>query len=471
MTAHINCGQQYAAQSQRRRKRTPLIAILSSLLIALLFSGCGISNAVIGGVPPGPPATHNNAWLSYKVSRNCGSIASCAGLLDFDDTNGLSEASKYYCSIGVDPTGCASGNTPQYDFVQWKADYGFPASGFPAAHAFYFNKGDLQLGRDMNCVQSGPNIACYVSNYGPPPFKAGKENPLWPNPDAALNAAINQTPLTTDPDNGLFATVAMVFNPSGVGPNGDQVTFYVFGADGKLLNNAALDGEGGKSVPRMCMACHGGAYTADTNGSFPFSSKAPGINFLPFDVFFFHYQEGDPTNSLGNPDLQEGFRQLNHLVAITHRTPSPTPADAAILESIDDQYNHSLLCGDPTKNQLPCVDVARSQVPADPPPPAGWTSQPELYRNVFRPYCRMCHLGQSPKLANGGVRDLTFRDVNALSAPVVHNFVCNLHDMPHAEVPLGGQSGSNLRVGLWWDLQALDSLNAFLINNGQPACQ
>jgi hypothetical protein len=45
----------------------------------------------------------------------------------------------------------------------------------------------------------------------------------------------------------------MVFNPNGVGPNGDTVTFYVFGADGNLLNFAALDGEGKKSVPRMCM--------------------------------------------------------------------------------------------------------------------------------------------------------------------------------------------------------------------------
>jgi hypothetical protein len=461
MTATTCSTKLNAGQSECRRTRRMLFAILPWLMVAPLLTNCGSSTAIIAGAPPGPPA-HDNAWLSYKVSRTCGPIASCAGLLDFKDTNGpnvLSEASMYYCSIGVDAAGCASGTTPQYSFSQWKTDNGFPATGFPPAHAFYFNKGDLQLGRDMNCVQNGQNVACYVSNYGPLPFLAGKENPAWPDPEAAIDAAINQTP-PTDPNgnvnvNGLFATVAMIFNPTGVGPNGDTVTFYVFNAQGNLVNNAALDGEGGKSVPRMCMACHGGTYTPNSAGSFPYNSKAPGINFLPFDLWFFHYKEGGTSNSIGNADLQEGFRQLNKLVKITHTNQQPTASDTAILESIKDQYNQTGRCGG--QNQPPCgVDNQGSQVPADPPPPTGWSTNPNLYSTVFRPYCRMCHLGQ------GGLRDLTFDKVSNFPVSEIPTFACGTHDMPHAEVALGGQSGSSLKSGLWWDLQALDDLNAFL---------
>jgi len=230
-----------AGQSQNDGRFPRLLAALGLLAVAPILTNCGISNAKVAGVPPGPPS-HTNAWLSFKVNRACGPIAQCLQLLDFDDTNGLSEASKYYCSIGVDPTDCASGKTPQYAFTQWKADNGFPATGFPPAHAFYFNKGDLQLGRDMNCVQNGQNVACYVSNYGPPPFVNGAENPAWPNPDKAVDAAINQTPPGDPSGFGLFATVAMIFNPIGVGPNGDKVTFYVFDGAGNLQNKPALDG-------------------------------------------------------------------------------------------------------------------------------------------------------------------------------------------------------------------------------------
>jgi len=49
---------------------------------------------------------------------------------------------------------------------------------------FYFNNGDLQLGSEMHCNQNGAKIACYVSNYGPPPFPAGNtidNNTTYPN--------------------------------------------------------------------------------------------------------------------------------------------------------------------------------------------------------------------------------------------------------------------------------------------------
>lgn len=474
-TMRPNSGQSKDTKLKR------LFATVIWLALAPLLTNCGSSSAKIAGVPPGPPAVHNNAWLSYKLGRGCGPFsnlnASCTelGKAGFDDSSGLSEASKYYCSIGVDPNDCGVGKTPQYAFSQWKLDNGFPSSGFPPAHAFYYNQGDLQLGRDMNCVQSGQNIACYVSNYGPPPFLNGAENPAWPDPDNAVSAAVNQT-LPGDPSGfGLFATVAMVFNPNGF-PNGDLVTFYVFVPDPNdpthqneiLANNAALDGEGAKSVPRMCMACHGGAYTDNTNTQYPYNSKAPGINFLPFDMWFFQYSPNAPLSA-----QQEGFRQLNQLVRLTHAQPNPQApySDNAIVESIDVQYNTSSQyqsgqCGN--QNLAPCVNVLGAQVPRDPPPPSGWSSNPNLYAYVFRPYCRMCHLGQSYRAGNPA--DLTFDSFISFPAPEIQTLACSSHDMPHAEVPLGGQAGSKskLKTGLWWDLLALDDLNAFISNSGVP---
>jgi len=225
----------------------------------------------------------------------------------------------------------------------------------------------------------------------------------------------------------------------------------------------------------MCTACHGGAYTPNSAAAFPYNSMAPGINFLPFDVWYFHYSPDlSPWNATLNPVLQEGFRQLNYLVKLTHTNQQPTFSDTAILQSINDQYNESGQCGgtDPLgKKQPPCgVDQAGAQVEVDPPPPSGWSTNPTLYSTTFRPYCRMCHLGQG----SGITRDLTFNTYTSFSNdPVlIQDLACGSHDMPHAEVPLGGQPGStNLKgvgQGIWWDLQALDDLNTFL--NGQAGC-
>jgi hypothetical protein len=426
------------AQSSAHKRRKKVLTTLAWLALAPLLTNCGTSSA------PGPPKNSpTDAWLSFKVSHNCGAYASCTGLKDFDDTNGLSEASKYYCSLGIAPTDCANNVAPQYLFSKWKSDNGFPATGHPPAHAFYANKGDLQLGRDMNCMQNGQNVACYVTNYGQPPFDAVNKvpNPAWPDLDGAVVDAFYQ--------NNPFATVAMVYNPNGF-PNGDKVAFYVFAnngkpAEGALVNNAALDTDGPKSVPRMCMACHGGTYNQNTAAAAPFNSSAPGINFLFFDIYFFHYVEGmDITPDL--PAVQEGFRQLNYLVSLTHPNPMPGNADSAILQAINDEYPNGF-------------STPGNTAPADPPVPTGWTSQPHLYTTVFRPYCRSCHLAES---------NFTFSNVSdfASDATLIQSFVCTgNHDMPHAQVPFGLQSSSTT-YGLWWDVQALTDLTSFL--KGQP---
>ena len=73
-----------------------------------------------------------------------------------------------------------SGSTLVRDTLdQFKARNGF-APSVGDVRAIYFNEGDLRLGRDMHCRQNGLKVACYVSNYGEPPFIDGAPNGKWP---------------------------------------------------------------------------------------------------------------------------------------------------------------------------------------------------------------------------------------------------------------------------------------------------
>jgi hypothetical protein len=268
---------------------------------AFVAALAGCEGQIIGGQPPNTPAVRAS-WLSYKYPQPC---VDCPELTD------QVEERAYYCSIGVtggsaadgiDPVNCAAGQPPTLTFASWKAANGFPAAGSVDARAIYGNLGDLQIGRDMNCVDAAGNIACYVTNYGPQPFVNGAVNPLWIGPNGEfpnLPQAIEDAIAGHAP----FATVAMVYKRSAAG-SANAVTFYVFDGDGDLFLSPALDGEGGKTNPRMCMACHGGSYDSATH-------SVAGAQFLPFDAYFFqHSSQAGYTLQ----DQEEGYRKLNELV-------------------------------------------------------------------------------------------------------------------------------------------------------------
>jgi len=452
------------------------------------------------GIVSGPPAPsvpdHTNAWLSYKYSRNCGSYANCAAIID--DT---AEAGNYYQAIGA---------TAFPTLAAWKTFYGFPAGSNPPAHAIYANQGDLQLGRDMNCVQNAANIACYVSNYGPPPADCSPDNSNaancpWPNLDVAISQAISGNNNGNPSGNPVpFATVAMVFTRNSGQPNNqNNVTFYVFaGANQTLAPDAKLDGEGAKSVPRMCMACHGGRY--DTN-----SHAALGASFLPFDAFYFKFSK---QTGFGLDDQQEGFRNLNMLVEAVSGT-YPIAASGAArstnVVTITTAVGHSLVVGDSvnisgiTDTTFNGNNVAVASVPSstsftysqtgpdsnsgggsvslasqtasqaaivdfinglycpnlssggllgvcsnpigtsgskavDGYVPSGWSPATSGYADSAKLYTHVerqyCRMCHLAQ-APQAPTFLTFPDFNA---SLVNTFACSLRDMPHAEVPLGG---------------------------------
>src|SRR5256885_15631018 len=292
------------------------------------LSGIVVVSALLAGCAVTPPA-HTTSWLTYKYNNS-------------SDVRDTAEAIAYYCAIGVDRFGCAqTPPNPQLSFLGWYGTYYQPIldnNGSNEAHGIYANLGDLRIGRDMHCVQSqsGQQVSCYVRNFGPPPYDAaqGKINCEWAGCD------IHGVPFRDFPQVGQavfdavqrslgdclgcpkdlpapFATVAMTFDAA-TGNGANTVKFYTFDASGELLLDPALDGEGPKTNPQMCMACHGGTYDASIHA-------VTGASFLPFDVFYFQYVK-EPVNFPPNVSLQTGhtfsqqteqFRQLNAIVKAT----------------------------------------------------------------------------------------------------------------------------------------------------------
>jgi hypothetical protein len=359
---------------------------------------------------------------------------------------------NYYLDIGAPP-----------NLTAFKSAFGFPATGNPPARGLYANNLDLRLGRDMNCVQSGQRIACYVTNYGPPPQDCDisgdgdEDDPAptcnWPDLESGVNDAIA--------GNNPIATVAMVYdgNPNSTNnPPSNNITFYVYDQNGSILTWAALDDEGAKSVPRMCLACHGGSYTAHTSTT---TASVTGASFLPFDVPSFYYSQANP--SLGQDQQQEAFRQLNLLVKTSNGGSQPqTPQQTAIVDFINGLYCPDIHGGILSHCATP-VENAGSKA-RDIYFPSGWSGSQKVYSELVKPYCRMCHMAQSPTFFNSS-------DLNATA----QNFVCTLKDMPHAEVPFGGPATIDLsgslrnpfnqqddRTHFWLDSVAINDLKTAL---------
>lgn len=448
--------------------------------------------------------------------------------------DGGSDPAQYYTSIG------ATGDT----FAAFRQRNGFdvPLGANAPVRAVYFNAGDLNLGRDMNCLANASGLACYVSNHTgldvngkpifsddptaafaamnnsqsvpfatvameggavigpltvavrecdgamplqlasagacradepPPPFTGeitdpvpavdvdsgvdlqpgdvvsiratgsiyagvlftGRNGPAgWNNIDSdpkfplrnsfpyALIGHIDSGPpfyigdsrdfTHTGPAGRLFLRTNDDTPGNGRGHFDVSITvrkpvkFYVYDGAGQLQSQAALDGEGAKKVPGVCLACHGGEYVAATN-------TVSGASFLPFNLKSFKYGSG-PGQS--RAEQEESFRRLNALVRATR--PSGAQPPDAIAEFIDGMY-------------LPRGVGTPGAVARDDYVPAGWATKPNLYLGVVRPYCSGCHMA-----LNTSLKVLDFNHATQLTgkAALVDLFVCGTRTMPHSEV-------------------------------------
>jgi hypothetical protein len=205
----------------------------------------------------------------------------------------------------------------------------------------------------MHCVNTGANLACYVTNYGLP-----DQNPA--NADAAESLDATKR----------GATVAMEYDNTALAA--ERVQFYVFGggvAGSNRINFADLDGFGPKPVPFLCAVCHGG------DSSLAASNKLRHARFREFDLPSFRYSGGrqwDFGQTTLNAAELANFAKLNQQV---RSAPSGTP-----ISSLVDGWYPGGFSGGPA--------------PVLPTPPAGWTTQASGYHNVYGKSCRTCHVAR-----------------------------------------------------------------------------
>ncbi|MEJ2445567.1 MAG: hypothetical protein P8Y42_19310 [Exilibacterium sp.] len=268
-------------------------------------------------------------------------------------------------------------NDEKLTLDDWLDENGFNDLGAPILIAGYYNAGDLGLGRDMFCNQDGSLVACCSSNYGTP----GKDDAI-----EALQALINK--------DVPAATVCMEANRRN---RDNPVTFWVYNGAGERINFLQLDNQEAKSVPGVCLNCHGGEYDDD-------DITVTGARFLPFDLDTFEFAREDFSEA----SQSEIFRELNAMVARVEEGND-------IAEFINNVYGGDVERRGAVWNRNYVPDAWKD---------AGESMQ---YTYVVKPYCRNCHLGIDISLENlGQIDKANFED-----------FICGFNPeapiMPHAE--------------------------------------
>lgn len=227
--------------------------------------------------------------------------------------------------------------------------------------ANYTNYYDLNLLRDMHCIESIRRnvIACYVTNY-------------------QTNAGFHL--------GDSIATVAMEYDPY---DKENMVKFFVYDETGEnILLDVTLDSEGPKTVPNVCLNCHGGKYSQDTD-------SVDGAKFIMFDYELF----SDGAEKLSTQE--ENFKALNNLVAKTNIHDR--------VRNVISNYN---------RGNYEAV-------------PEGWLEKPRLYNDLVKPFCRGCHYSFKDE------KDISFDTYSNFNkrASVINYVVCNPANpsMPHSE--------------------------------------
>lgn len=264
--------------------------------------------------------------------------------------------------------------------------------------AFYYNLGDLGIGREVHCTtfdrgNGFSGTACYVRNYG---VNLDGSGAFSGDPQSAMADLLAQQ--------GSFASVCMVkFGSTLADPQGNDVQFFVYDANERIVNRAELDSFGSNdAIPNNCLNCHGGKYDRTT-------STITGASFLPFDPEAFLYAD---EAGIGFDEQEEVLRQLNDMM----KSAGAPPTTKQYVDGIYD--NKSAIAG--TRTNLDFI-------------PAGWAGSEEaktVYREVYKPYCRTCHTSQF-----GAFAFMTYDDFKSAANESMHS-VCDTMEMPLAEATM-----------------------------------
>jgi len=200
------------------------------------------------------------------------------------------------------------------------------------------------------------------------------------------------------------------------------------------LKFADLDGLGPKSVPHLCIVCHGGRYDAPSN-------NVAEARFREFDLQSFKYPGGrswdyapSPLNGNLSADELTAFATLNKLVRDIQ------PGSSAIKELIDNWYQGNFGPG-----AIPSQNVV----------PAGWNLDSGVYKNVFGKSCRTCHVAR-----DGGVAGASITFSSSSNFIGTFPLVCGSPKrMPNAYITY---------KNFWNDTQRVIDYKNF---TGTPSCQ
>lgn len=354
------------------------------IFVALLLAGCGGGGgggSAVDTVPgPGPAApvasSEPNAFLLFPNPQLQADGAK--------QTDTRAYADAYYAAI--DPT-----NTKD-TLAKWKAANNFDSGAGTQVSVVFGDKRDLGYGRRMTVRQNPDGTSAYlVENYLIQAGAAYAYSPL------NLEAAIVRD------QRWLLGYNTIEFSP---GPTGGVsfAKFYNFNAKTELRETTVdLDGRGEKAMPGPCITCHGGRGDALTP---PDATGKPRFNLVrngpsntrgdvraqlhPFEADAFDYAK---TAGYSRTEQEAALKTINKIVLCSYPLPAPStapedacrrPAQAGEWQGTASTVIKAAYGGD----GLPNAVFADNFVP----PSWEVAGQTTLYKNVYAPACRTCHL-------------------------------------------------------------------------------
>lgn len=425
-------------------KRFYLIGL--SAAIAALVSACGgggggnsAADTVPGPTPPPPLAlAEPNAFLLFPNPQ-----VQADGKLQTDT---IAYANAYYAAI--DPTNAR--NT----LAKWKAVNGFDSGSGTQVTVVFGDKRDLGYGRRMTVRQNTDGSSAYlVENYL---IQAGAGYSYSP---LNLEAAIVRD------QKWLLGYNAIEYSP---GPNGGVpfTKFYNFsGKTGDRETAVDLDGRGEKAMPGPCITCHGGrgdALTADGRFNLVANTASGARGDVRAQLHAFEVDAFDFATTPGftRADQEATIKTINKIILCSYPLPTGTtstaPEDACRRTAIQGEWQGSAAAvikaaygGD----GLPSAKFADTFVPDD------WlkAGQSSLYKEVYVPACRTCHLLRGTGLQSD-IDLSSFAKFTAYSDRIKAHMV-DRGNMPLAKIVYDAYYGGN----------SPELLATFLQDRGQTA--
>lgn len=277
------------------------------------------------------------------------------------------ESYYYWLNDGSLPAVVISAPT----LAAFRSSYGF-GTGVTEAQAFYYNRGDLGLGREMHCVDTlsaNGQAACYVTNF------ASKDADISTEYTFGFSSGFAFENMKFP--GRAVATVAMVYQKRNSRRN--KVLFIVYDGAGNLVNNAPLDRHGlqfqeafalsvassgyhagvgpaaefgvpgvnvNNHIPTNCLNCHGGQF---------YPQVLPGIaahttdaSFLPWDLDQLEFEQAPGLTRADQEDQLRLLNQIARKVAFSQLQPLPQGGSqnqmglsSPIVQQIDAWYNNT----------------------------------------------------------------------------------------------------------------------------------